>query len=122
MKKVYLDYIKDILNSIDEIEEFVNEIDFKEFVKDRKTFNATIRSLEVIGEAANKVPSFIKEKYPDIPWKEMVGMRNKLIHEYFGIDEEILWETVKKDIPALKRRVLKVYKDLRASAIQRSKG
>ena len=80
MKRTYRDYILDILSSIQEIEEFVEDMDFEDFVKDRKTANAVIRSLEVMGEAAKKIPSEIRDKYPEIPWKYIAGMRDKLIH------------------------------------------
>jgi len=79
MKRTYRDYIPDILSSIQEIEEFVEDMDFEEFVKDRKTVNAVIRSLEVMGEAAKKIPSEIRDKYPEIR-KYIAGMRDKLIH------------------------------------------
>jgi len=61
-----------------------------------------IRSIEVIGEAAKHIPKSIRDKYPSIPWRKMAGMRDKLIHEYFGVDIKILWKTIKKDIPPLK--------------------
>ena len=80
MKRTYRDYILGILSSIQEIEEFVEDMDFEDFVKDRKTANAVIRSLEVMGEAAKKIPSEIRDKYPEIPWKYIAGMRDKLIH------------------------------------------
>ena len=95
MERIYLDYLEDILNSIKEIEEFIKDIkSFQEFEIDRKTVNAVIRSLEVIGEVAKKIPDFVKEKYQNIPWKNMAGMRDKLTHEYFGIDEEKVWDVV----------------------------
>lgn len=75
---------------------------FKQFTKDKKTINAVVRSVEVIGEAAKKIPKTLRDKYPDIPWKKMAGMRDKMIHEYFGIDVEILWKVAKGDAPSLK--------------------
>ncbi len=113
MRKIYRDYIDDILNAIEDIQEFTKNIDFKKFSQDKKTYYATIRSLEIIGEAANKIPKSIREKFPKIPWKEMILMRNKLIHEYFDLDKEIIWETIKKDILFLKKEILKNYDDLK---------
>jgi len=108
----YTDYIKDIINSIDEIEEFTANMIFKSFVEDKKTVNAIIRSLEVLGEAAKKLPEEIRKKYPDVPWKRMAGMRDKLIHEYSGVDLEIIWKTIKEDIPSLEHSIKKMLKNL----------
>jgi uncharacterized protein with HEPN domain len=102
------DYIQDILDSINDIEVFVIELDFEQFKNDKKTINAVVRSIEVIGEAAKKIPKTLKNKYPDIPWRKIIGMRDKLIHEYFGIDIEILWKTAKEDIPGLKKEIIKI--------------
>ena len=88
----YRDYLRDILDAIDDIESFVGEMTYEEFVKDRKTMNAVVRSIEIIGEASKNIPETIKAKYTEIPWKQMAGMRDKLIHAYFGVDVETLWK------------------------------
>lgn len=108
MRRIYPDYIKDILNSINETEEFVEGMGFKEFVADQKTVNAVIRSLEVLGEAAKNIPDSLWKEYPEIPWAKMAGMRDKLIHEYFGVDLEIVWQVIHKDLPPLKPHLEKV--------------
>jgi len=113
MKRTYKDYLLDILTSIQEIEGFVAGMNFQEFLKDRKTINAVIRSLEVMGEAVKKIPSEIRNKYPEIPWKYMAGMRDKLIHEYHGVDLEIVWEVIKKEIPPLKVKFEEILKKLK---------
>jgi len=100
--KLYRVHIQDIFDSICEAEEFVGGMSFEEFIKDKKTINAVIRSFEVMGEAVKNISKSIKKKYPEIPWKRMAGMRDKLIHEYFGVDLEIVWETIKEDIPKIK--------------------
>jgi len=97
----YRDYIQDIIESIKEVDSFIMGMDFEDFANDKKTINAVIRSIEVIGEATKQIPKSIRIKYPFIPWKKMAGMRDKMIHEYHSIDIEILWETIKKDIPSL---------------------
>ncbi len=89
--KDFGDYIADILNAVNEVEEFTEGMNFETFLTDKKTINAVIRSLEVMGEAAKHVPEDVRDKYPDIPWKRMAGMRDKLIHEYSGLDLEIVW-------------------------------
>lgn len=104
----YRDYVKDILDSINDAEEFAKEMGFSDFKKDKKTINAVVRSIEVIGEATKKIPKSLRKKFPSVPWKKMTGMRDKLIHEYFGIDVEILWQVVKKDLPQIKPFILEL--------------
>lgn len=101
-KRDYRDYLQDILDSIEDIKSFIGNMDFEEFSKDKRTINAVIRSMEIIGEATKNIPQSIRDKYPQVPWKKMAGMRDKMIHEYFGVDIEILWKTVKGDIPSIK--------------------
>ena len=113
MKRTYKDYILDVLSSIQEIGEFTKDMNFEEFIKDRKTVNAVIRSLEVMGEAVKKIPVEIRDRYPEIPWKYIAGMRDKLIHEYHGVDLEIVWEVVKKEVPPLKQLFEKILIDLK---------
>ena len=97
MEKDYRDYIQDILDSIDEIYVFIGQMSREEFLNDRKTVKAVLRNLEIVGEAAKKIPPPLRDKYPDIPWKKMAGLRDKLIHEYFGVDLEIIWQLIKEE-------------------------
>jgi uncharacterized protein with HEPN domain len=101
----FTDYIKDILISMQDVEEFTSGITFEDFLKDKKTIKAVIRSLEVLGEASKKIPDDVKTRYPRIPWKRMAGMRDKLIHEYFGVDLEIVWNAAKKELPPVKSSI-----------------
>ena len=108
----YGDYLQDIINSISEIEEFTKGMDLEAFKKDRKTVNAVLRSLEVIGEAAKRIPVGIRKKYPAVPWKRMAGMRDKLIHEYSGVDLDIVWGVVEHELPPILPMVRSVLADL----------
>lgn len=102
------DYLHDIVDAIDDIMQFTQGITFEQFQSDKKTVYAVVRCLEVIGEAVKKIPKAQKDKYPDIPWREIAGMRNKLIHEYFGVDVDVLWDTVQADIDQVKQAAIKM--------------
>ena len=84
-------YVKDIIQNMVDAEEFIQGLSYETFISDKKSFNAVIRSIEVIGEAVKSIPDSVRNRYPDIPWKEMAGMRDKLIHFYFGVDREAIW-------------------------------
>jgi uncharacterized protein with HEPN domain len=107
----YRDYLQDILDATDDIENFVGSMTYNQFIKDRKTLNAVVRSIEVIGEAAKNIPEPMRAKYPELPWKQIAGMRDKLIHAYFGVDTETLWKAVKDNIPPLKASIQKMQKE-----------
>jgi len=113
IKRVYTDYVQDILDSINDIENFIKGMNFNDFKNDRKTINAVIRSIEVIGEASKKIPKSIRERHTDIPWKKIAGMRDKLIHEYFGIDLEILWKVAKEEIKKLEPGIKQILSGLK---------
>jgi uncharacterized protein with HEPN domain len=98
-------YLKDILAAIDSIEQFAAGMSFETFCADDKTVSAVIRKLEVIGEAAKQVPDAVRQEHPNIPWKEMSGMRDKLIHFYFGVDHQLVWSTIKERLPKIKPEI-----------------
>jgi len=108
----YGDYIEGIITSVNDIEEFTKGMDFDDFIRDRKTVFAVIRGMEVIGEAAKHIPNSARNKYPGIPWKDMTAMRDKITHEYFGVNLKVIWKTAKEDIPQLKPLVQNMLKDL----------
>ena len=93
------DYINDLIEACEDILSFTKGMSYSNFAGDKKTTNAVIRSLEVIGEATKNLPLSFRDNYPDIPWKQMAGMRDKLIHEYFGIDKQMVWQVIEKHIP-----------------------
>jgi uncharacterized protein with HEPN domain len=110
-KREYRDYLDDIFEAIGDVESFIQGMTRREFLLDRKTINAVVRSIEIIGEAARHVPKSLRDKSPDIPWKEMVGMRNKIAHEYFGVDNNIVWKTARYYLPRLKTQLAKIIID-----------
>jgi len=93
------DYINDLIEACEDILTFTKEMSYSDFAGDKKTVNAVVRSLEVIGEATKNLPTSFRSDYPNIPWKQMAGMRDKLIHEYFGIDKQMVWQVIKRHIP-----------------------
>ena len=104
-KRIFIDSLIDISNEIDRIFKFVNEMTYDEFIQDEKTIYAVTRSFEIIGEATKNIPDDIKNTYNQIPWSKISGMRNKLIHEYFGVDLETLWNTIKNRLREIKQPV-----------------
>jgi uncharacterized protein with HEPN domain len=98
----------DIIENIDRIERFTRAIEYEDFKTDEKTRFATIQCIEIIGEAAKHIPDTIRLQYPAIPWNDIAGMRDKLIHAYFSIDPLKVWKVIKEDIPQLKSQIEKV--------------
>ncbi len=111
MNRDFLDYLEDISGAIADAIKFVEGMDYNEFEQDKKSIYAVTRAFEVIGEAVKQLPPSLTGQYPNIPWKEMAGMRDKLIHNYFGVKLDVLWDTVKKELPPLKPQIDKILKD-----------
>jgi uncharacterized protein with HEPN domain len=106
------DYLEDILLAVREVVAFTQGMTFEKFYEDRKPINAVIRSLEVMGEAAKKIPEDFRRRHPNIPRRRMAAMRDKVIHEYFGVDRKILWQTAQHDIPPLENVMEKIIAEL----------
>lgn len=100
--------IDDIIKAIEKIENYLKGVDLKRFHSESLLEDAVIRNLEIIGEASNHIPEDVRLRYPEIPWHQMKGIRNILIHEYFGVDSETVWNTVQSDLPRLKIQLLKI--------------
>lgn len=98
-------FITDILQAIERIESFIDGMDYDAFVEDDKTLSAVVRKLEIIGEAVKQLPDSFKQQRPTIPWKQIAGMRDKLIHFYFGVDPLLVWQTVENRLPELKAAI-----------------
>lgn len=98
-------YLEDILTSVKRIKEYTKGLSRENFSKEQKTIDAVVRNIEILGEAARNIPEEFKGEYPEVPWSKMISMRNKVIHEYSGIDFEILWQTLEEDLPDLEDQI-----------------
>lgn len=100
-RRTYVDYFHDIYEATGLALSFVAGVDLDTFAGNREKLFAVTRALEIVGEAARQVPLEMQQRYPHLPWQEMIGMRNVVIHEYFGVDPEVIWRTVHEDLPQL---------------------
>ena len=101
-------FLEDILESIELIRSYISGMTYEDFKKDRKTIDAVVRNLEIIGEAARNIPDNIKAEHTDIDWKGMIGLRNRIAHGYFGISLGIVWNIIKNELPSLKVKIKQI--------------
>ena len=112
MKRDLILFFNDILESINSIEKFSKNMDKKKLISSRLKQSAIIREIEIIGEAVKNIPNSFREKYQDVPWNKISGMRDIIIHGYFRIDLDAVWNVIKKDLPILKTKIQKIKEDL----------
>lgn len=111
MPRDYKVYLEDILEAAARINSYMKGLSKSQFKADDKTLDAVVRNLEVIGEAVKKVPKTVRRKAPEVDWKKIAGLRDILIHEYFGVDPEIIWDVVQNKLPALEIQVKAILAD-----------
>ena len=107
----YGSYLEDIIEHMNSAEEFIAEMTFDEFLNDKKTVLSVTKCIEVVGEATKHIPDPIREKYPEIPWRDMAGIRDRLVHGYFKVDLSIVWTTVTVEFPELRAMLENVLAD-----------
>jgi uncharacterized protein with HEPN domain len=105
MPRDYKVYLEDILEAIGKVQRYTANLSQEAFSGDERTLDAVVRNLEIIGEASKNVPRKIRSKYPEVEWKRIAGLRDILIHEYFGIDIDIIWDIVQNKLPELKKQI-----------------
>ena len=111
-KRVYTDYLQDIVDHAEKAMRFVHDVSFDDFGDNEEKVFAVVKMLEIIGEAARHLPKSVRDKYANIPWKQVIRMRDKMTHEYFSVDLEVVWRTVHDDLPPLRDTAKKILEDL----------
>jgi uncharacterized protein with HEPN domain len=105
-------FLQDMLDIIGKIGQYTSGMSFQDFLQDSRTQDAVVRNLEVLGEATRRIPPDIRERYPEIPWAQIVGLRNRLIHGYFLVDYGIVWEIVQNELPPLREKLEQIAREV----------
>lgn len=113
IKRSYLLYLEDILNAMNKIVNYTKDIGYDDFEENTMLNEAVIRNLEIIGEACKNIPQNLRKQYSNIPWKRMIGLRNIMIHEYFGVDLAIVWKIITRNIPETKPMIEQMINQIR---------
>lgn len=108
----YVDYLRDILDYATDAETFVQGMSEEQFKADRKAQQAVLYAITIVGEATNRIPASIREQYPEVPWRDIIRMRNRLIHAYPGVDLGVVWDTITNDLPPLKAQIAAILEEL----------
>lgn len=114
----YIDFMQDIVDNLEKAESFIEDLEFEDFLEDEKTRYSVICALEIVGEACKKVPTAVRQRNPQVPWKEMAGMRDRLIHGYFGVDDEIVWKTAREFAPEIRLAIATIIECERSRSIE----
>lgn len=109
--KAYEPYLRDVLDRIAKIKRYIKGYDYESFCDDEKTSDAVIRNIEVIGEAIRHIPDDLRQKYPKIPWRQIAGMRDKLIRDYLGVDLEYVWNVASSRVDELESDINRILED-----------
>ena len=120
MSREFMDFLEDILDGMNKAEILLEGVDYLQFQVDFRINFAVVRALEIIGEAVKRLPEELYQRYPDIPWKGMAGMRDRIIHGYNYVDLQIVWDVVKRDIPQIKPKIVQVLSDFGENPIDLS--
>lgn len=111
-KRDYGTYVEDIIEHMTYAEDFIKNLTFEEFAKDKKTILSVTKCIEVVGEATKHIPDSIRDKYPEIPWRDLAGIRDRLVHGYFKVNLEIVWMTATQEFPELRPKMERVLDDI----------